>query len=71
MVEGALVRARRLSSVAGAFYGLSVVLNAVDVIVEVGRWLGVVSGVLGCVAAVGFLAMLAVAARWRPTPAGA
>jgi hypothetical protein len=66
-----VVRARRLSSVAMTSYGVVVIPNAVYAIQpdasEPSSWLGVVSVVLGCVAVVCFIAMLAVATRWSPS----
>ena len=69
--EPAVIRARRLSDLAMAAWGVAIVPNAVRAWrpewVETVPWLSAVSSVLGCVAVASFVGMLVAAARWDPS----
>lgn len=66
--EPSVVRARRLSDVAMSTWGVAIIPNAIFAwhpdLAETLNWLSAVSFVLGCVAVVAFIGMLAVAVRW-------
>ena len=69
--DPSVVRARRLSDVAMTAWGVAIIPNAVFAwrpdLAGTLDWLPAVSVVLGFVAVVAFLGMLAVAVRWSPS----